>query len=218
MSVDTLPWAGDVLAEYQDALWSEVAMTVRDCSGRALPFDIPRWSAQADTADQSMLARCEGPTLDIGCGPGRLVAALAHRGLPALGVDIAPAAVALTRAGGASALRRSVFDPLPGEGRWRFALLADGNIGIGGNAARLLGRVRELLAPGGVVLIEADPHGRTETVLATVHSPENRPAATFPWLHISAPDVCVVGAGLGLTLAETWSSGGRCFVALRKAE
>ena len=49
-----------------------------------------------------------------------------------LGVDISRTAVARVRQAGASALHRSVFDPLPGQGRWGTALLADGNIGIGG--------------------------------------------------------------------------------------
>ena len=37
---------------------------------------------------------------------------------------------------------RDVFDPLPGEGRWETALLADGNIGIGGDPVALLRRLR----------------------------------------------------------------------------
>ena len=31
---------------------------------------------------------CDGPTIDLGCGPGRLVAHLVQRGFPALGVDL----------------------------------------------------------------------------------------------------------------------------------
>lgn len=216
MSVDCSPWDGAVLAGYDDALWSNSAMTVRDCQGRILPFDVARWTRAADAADESLLARCDGPTLDIGCGPGRLVAALGRRGLPALGVDIAGTAVALTRAGGGMALRRSVFDRVPGAGRWRFALLADGNIGIGGDAAGLLARVRELLAPGGTALIEVDPDGRTQTLTATVQFPDGRTPATFPWLRIGAAALAEVGIGLGLHETDTWSSSGRAFVALQK--
>ena len=39
---------------------------------------------------------------------------------------------------GGAALRRDVFAPLPGEGRWYTALLADGNVGIGGDPVALL--------------------------------------------------------------------------------
>ena len=50
--------------------------------------DVGRWIADADAVDLRLLDRCAGPTLDLGCGPGRLAAALAGRGVPALGVDV----------------------------------------------------------------------------------------------------------------------------------
>ena len=55
---------------------------------------------------------------------------------------------------------RDVFGPLPGEGRWDTALLADGNIGIGGDPVALLARVRELLAPEGRVVVDLAAPGR----------------------------------------------------------
>ena len=64
------------------------------------------------------MARCSGPTLDIGCGPGRLVAALAKSGIDALGIDISSAAVARARRLGGKARRCSVFGPVPREGSW----------------------------------------------------------------------------------------------------
>ena len=41
-------------------------------------------------ADEAVLDRAQAPVLDVGCGPGRHVLALARRGHLALGVDIAP--------------------------------------------------------------------------------------------------------------------------------
>ncbi len=61
------------------------------------------------------------------------------------------------RRGGRST--RSVFDRVPGAGRWRTALLLDGNIGIGGDPAALLRRVAELLRRDGTVLCECDAPG-----------------------------------------------------------
>lgn len=121
---------------------------LRRKDGWLLPLDVERWCAEADAADLSALRRSEGPVIDIGCGPGRLVAALAARGHRALGIDVSEAAIGRTQRIGGPALRRSVFEPLPGEGRWGTALLIDGNIGIGGDPQALLRRVGAVLAPG----------------------------------------------------------------------
>ncbi|HYT38252.1 MAG TPA: DUF2064 domain-containing protein [Acidimicrobiia bacterium] len=142
-------------------------VVLRADDGTALPLEPLRWHAEPSLPEQALLAGVAGPVLDVGCGPGRLVLAVARRGEVALGVDPAPAACALARDRGAAVLQRSVFDPLPGAGRWRTILLADGNIGIGGDPARLLRRCRDLLAPDG-------------TIVAEVDAPAARPAAPHP--------------------------------------
>ena len=73
------------------------------------------------------------------------MAHLVRRGIPALGVDQSATAVRLARRSGAPALSRDVFDPLPGTGRWQTVLLADGNVGLGGDPWRVLRRAAELL-------------------------------------------------------------------------
>ncbi|MEV6252754.1 methyltransferase domain-containing protein [Nocardia sp. NPDC051911] len=132
-----------------------------DGTRRALPTR--RWLNSSDSADRradtALTRECDGPTIDLGCGPGRLVATLLRRGVIALGVDISATAVAITRGRGAPALQRDLFGPLPGAGRWSYALLADGNIGIGADPDRLLRRVGELLASDGVAVIEFDRPG-----------------------------------------------------------
>lgn len=106
--------------------------------------------------DREMVGTCAGPTIDLGCGPGRLLADLSHHGVPALGVDQSATAVALARRRGAVALRRDVFEPLPGTGRWETVLLADGNVGIGGDPLRVLRRAAELLGATGRCVVEVD--------------------------------------------------------------
>jgi SAM-dependent methyltransferase len=106
--------------------------------------------------DSALVEMCDGPTIDLGCGPGRLVAHLVQRGIPALGVDQSATAVALARRSGAPALRRDVCDALPGTGRWQTVLLADGNVGLGGDPRRILRRAAELLRHGGRCLAEFD--------------------------------------------------------------
>src|SRR5579871_6390297 len=145
------------IALYEEALGEQAsALLLRTADGRALPLQVPRWCGPPDAADEVLLSQCRGPVLDVGCGPGRLTIALTERGVQAMGVDISRAAIDLVRQAGAPALHRSVFDPLPGVGRWATVLLADGNIGIGGLPARLLRRCAELLSAEGRILIEAE--------------------------------------------------------------
>ena len=85
--------------------------------------------------------------------------ALAERGVPALAIDITPYAVIAGPLTGALALQRDVFGHVPGAGRWATILLADGNIGIGGDPAALLRRAASLLMPGGAILVELGRRG-----------------------------------------------------------
>src|SRR5207249_2951296 len=103
------------------------------------------WWLPAAQVDRHALTRAVGPVLDIGCGPGRHVVALAEMGVPVLGIDVTADALAAARTRGALVLERSVFDRVPGAGRWGTALLLDGNLGIGGEPVMLLSRVASLL-------------------------------------------------------------------------
>lgn len=127
---------------------------------------VPAGRDDPDDLERLILARCEAPVLDVGCGPGRLVAALNARGVPALGIDVSRQAVEQTRRRGAMALRRAVEDPVPAEGRWGTVLLADGSIGIGGDPGALLRRCRLLVGPRGLVLVETDDAVGPRTVAA----------------------------------------------------
>ena len=127
---------------------------LRHADGRRELLPTARWTAGLQPGDAGLLGRCSGSTLDVGCGPGRLTVALHRAGRAVLGLDVSSAALALARATSAPVRRGDVFDELPGVGRWSCVLLADGNIGIGGDLPRLLARCRELLIPGGRILGE----------------------------------------------------------------
>ncbi len=211
------PWTDDPFAEAmrtgRGPLW------LRRSDGSRHHLDVERWCAPPDAADRSLLLRClaEGrPALDIGCGPGRLVTELQALGLPALGVDVTRAAVARTRGLGGSALCRSVFDRLPGEGRWGTALLADGNLGIGGDPAALLARTAELLAPGGVLLAEVEPQEMDERVTVRVEDATGWCGPPFRWARLGAAATARCAADAGLAQSERWSVRGRSFLALRR--
>lgn len=189
---------------------------LRRTDGWLLLLEVERWCAEADAADLEVLRRCEGAVLDVGCGPGRLVAALGTRGRRVLGIDVSEAAVARTVALGGPALRRSVFEALPGEGRWGTALLIDGNIGIGGHPQALLTRMSQLLAPGGLLIAETVPDPTVDERVE-VHVTDTRGATghPFPWARLGTPALLRHANRAGWRAVDQWTAGGRCFVALR---
>lgn len=187
---------------------------VIDRAGRRHPWPTALWSGAVSRGDEALLSACTGPTLDVGCGPGRLTAALTGRGVPALGVDISAVAVRLTRERGALALQRSIFDPLPAEGRWRDLLLADGNIGIGGNPVVLLRRCAELMIDGGSVLMDlAEPgSGLLLEELRLVES--GRISPPFRWCRLGVDALGTVAAAADLVVRDVWLADDRWQAAL----
>lgn len=170
--------------------------------GRRLPLDAPRWHGEPSPFEQRLVAALSGPVLDVGCGPGRIVAALDRIGIAAVGVDPAPGAVDLARGRGAEVLQCSVFDPLPGEGGWRSILLLDGNVGIGGDPVRLLRRCRELAAPEGTIVAEVQAPGqRTHSCRARLVRGHGR-GAWFRWAVVGADALAPLAAGAGLEVAR----------------
>ncbi|WP_405997498.1 class I SAM-dependent methyltransferase [Streptomyces sp. NBC_00829] len=209
-------WQAD---PYTDALRAgRGPLFLRRPDGWLLPLEVERWCADPDAADLTVVERCRGAVLDIGCGPGRLVAALAALGQPALGIDVSCEAVARTVRLGGSALHRSVFDPLPREGSWGTALLIDGNIGIGGDPRALLARVSRLVAEDGVLLAETAPHEVDERVQVRVYDGSAQGSA-FPWARVGTPALLDYARSAGWTVPEVdrWTVAGRTFVALRRA-
>jgi SAM-dependent methyltransferase len=203
---------------YEAALLGGGGVEVEHARGRTgggarEPLGVERWFGDLP-GDASLLARCAGTVLDVGSGPGRLTVAAAARGHVALGVDIAGTAVALTRRAGGAALRRDVFAPLPGTGRWHTVLLADGNIGIGGDPVALLRRVAELLAPAGAALVEVEaPLRRTRCTRVRLRHGD-RHGEWFDWAYVSVDDIAAVAAPAGLSVAETWTAHDRWFTRL----
>ncbi|MDZ8275938.1 methyltransferase domain-containing protein [Microbacterium aquimaris] len=176
-------------------------------------WDFVALGGSADGDDVAALGRCEGPLLDVGCGPGRMVRAAAERASAAMGIDVSPAAVRRARAHGTPALERSIFDRLPLEGRWRTVLLMDGNIGIGGDPRALLERCRDLLAPGGALVIEADPdEDLDERSLFTVVDAAGLESEAFPWARVGWRTVMRAARAAGLSGPAHMRSGERHFV------
>lgn len=176
--------------------------------GHPAALEPQRWLAPATPTDRHLLATVSGPVLDVGCGPARHVRALLDRGVPALGIDVSPAAVRLARRRGATVIRRSVFDRVPAAGRWMTVLLLDGSIGIGGNPAPLLRRAGTLLGDGGTVLVEVAPPD-VPTRLVTVRLDGDGPA--FTWARVGIDGLAVCARAAGLAVGRTALIGGRWF-------
>jgi SAM-dependent methyltransferase len=196
---------------YDRALTGEQCW-IRHDDGRLVKMPVRSWlgGKHADRRfDRAVVSLCQGPTLDLGCGPGRMVASLIERGIPALGVDQSATAVGLARRSGAPVLRRDVFEKLPGTGRWHTVLLADGNIGLGGDPWRMLRRSAELLKRGGHCVAEVDcqTNGvrmgwvRLESASAT--------GPWFPWATVGVDSIARIAGEAGLRVGAVHPLGRR---------
>ena len=186
----------------------------RLAGGNAHGLPLHRWLAPVDAADRAVLEHAAAPVLDIGCGPGRHLAALAHAGHDGLGLDLSPVAVRLARARGAEAILRSVFADVPRAGTWTTALLLDGNIGIGGAPTALLARACALVAPGGTVLVETGPPSeRTRRIRVRLES-HGAVSPWFGWATVGARGIAPLARAAGLAPLATIEAGGRWFARL----
>lgn len=179
------------------------AVEVVGPDGEVSTLPVQSWR-RVDAADEAMLAHCVGPAVDLGCGPGRMAARLAERGRHVLGVDVVAEAVAQTRRRGVPAVRRDVFDPLPGEGRWGSVLLADGNLGIGGDPLALLRRVRDLVGRDGRVVVELGAPGTTTPPFWSRLRLDGAESSPFRWARVGADAVgdLALRARLGVRLLD----------------
>lgn len=208
----------DALAPYEASLTDLTDLALVSETGEVLALDVRRYLDDVDAGDETVLDRCDGPTLDIGAGPGRMVRALAARGVAALGVDIAATAVAISNEHGGTALLRDVFGRLPAEGRWPMVILIDGNVGIGGDVSRLLERVTGLLAGSGHVIAETSGAGDVDTSWnARFVRGGISEGPTFPWAQIGADALVARARAAGLSEFGRWTHGTRQFVELVSA-
>jgi SAM-dependent methyltransferase len=192
---------------------TEPYLRLRDGTVVRLPLE--RWLGPADAAEQQALEGLDGPVLDVGCGPGRHLRALAARGIFALGIDLSPVAVKLAIDGGDRAIVGDIFEEVPGAGHWACALLLDGNVGIGGSPVRLLARLSALLKDGGKVLVELEsPEGSTCSTQARIER-DGVAGEWFPWARVAAPVIGTIARAGGFRTAQVWSASGRWFARLQ---
>ena len=193
-------------------------ITTADGDRHHLPIE--RWlggeasSHEDRAADEALLGLCRGPTVDLGCGPGRFTAALADRGVPSLGIDVSATAVEMTVLRGGKAIHGDVFEAPSRHGAWAHVLRADGNIGIGGNPLRMLARARQLLSPHGTVVaeVEAGESGlrNEQRRWETPHSV----TGWFSWSRVGADAMHALAGAAGFAVTTTDDVFGRHLVTL----
>lgn len=197
-------------------LKGDEGLRVRFADGRLRPLEIRTYLGAADETDQTLLAELQGPVLDVGCGPGRHLHALAGRGVFALGVDLSPVAVHLARGRGVQAIVGDIFEEVPGAGTWRTALLLDGNIGIGGAPDRLLRRLHSLIAADGEVIAELAAPGSLSGRLRARLESDEQVSSWFAWAQVAPEGIGRVAAAGGFTVTGVTPLGGRWFARLRR--
>ena len=136
-------------------------LLVERAGGTLHPTSLRWWlrqPGQRDPGDFSALQLIEeGPVLDIGCATGRHLQALASAGVPAEGIDVNPAAVAIARLHGC-AVQQADFWSFSPDRRYRWLVALGNNLGIAGRLAglpRFLDRCAGLLANGGHLLVSS---------------------------------------------------------------
>ena len=99
-----------------DEAFADAACHLIAANGTVRLLDVHQWREEADGNDLRLFVdQCRGATLDIGCGPGRLAAALTARSIPTMGIDVSIEAIRQTRDRGAVAIRRDVFSTVPAK-------------------------------------------------------------------------------------------------------
>ena len=190
---------------------------VRHRHGPRHPLPVGRWlggeHADADdrAVDETLLALCRGRTIDLACGPGRLVEELRRRGVSAMGVDTSPAAVALVRERGAKAELADIFETVPHEGQWDTVLLVDGNIGIGGDPGRVISRAHDIACESGTVHVEVDSPGTGFVAECLRIESDETAGPWYDWARIDADTLAPLAAARGLVPVGVTSIASRHF-------
>ena len=203
----------------QAAAGRTTPIDLRSSTGQTLArMDAAQWFGEPRPGDGTVLEACAGATLDVGCGPGRLVSALALRGVPALGIDISAEAIMHAHRRGAAARLCDVFSDVPDAGWWAHVLLIDGNIGIGGSPVHLLRQCAKLLRANGTLIAELGPPGsRTWRRRVQLHH-NGTTTPPFPWAAVAIDDLAPLASRAGLAVVDRRSEANRWFARLTRKD
>ncbi len=184
--------------------------------------------------DTVAMDRCQGRVLDVGAGAGRHALALQSRGHEVVAIDISSVCTELCRARGVEDARTVDVMSIDADaplGMFDTIFFGMQTIGVAGGVeplGRMLARIKNSLAPGGIMLVDSsalreawegdalDASPRAgEIVLSTRY--RGQFGEPFPWLYIGAEHLEEIasGAGLETEILET-VDGGEFLAALRR--
>lgn len=150
---------GQALLDYQSGNYKEDIITLSSVAGRdriPLPYLFRDFDAMPKL-EQRALELCSGAILDIGCGAGNHALYLQEKGMNITGLDNSAGAVETCRLRG---LKKTLYGTIYTIDGIKFdtLLLLMNGIGIAGSLYgldRLLVHVKNLLSPGGQVILDS---------------------------------------------------------------
>ena len=107
---------------------------------------------------------------------------------------------------------------MPAEGSWEQILLTDGNIGIGGNPVRTLRRAADLLAHGGIVIVEIDPPATAFCYEMLRWETEQHLGHWFPWSRMGAGALGEIAHAAGFAVTHVVDIHDRVIAVLTAAD
>lgn len=145
------------------------------------------------------------PLLDVGAGFGYLVAELRRAGIPAEGVEPSRAGAAFARASLDAPVRHGMTGDLIAEGR-RFAVVTLCDVIEHMRHPRaLLADCRQLLAPGGLLLVRTDHFESTVARLMGLHFYRLTPVEHIALMTPASLRAMATAEGLETLETSTWS-------------
>lgn len=164
--------------------------------------DLFREYEQMPYLEKMALGMAQGNILDVGAGSGCHSLALEKMGKHATAIDISPLSVQVMKERGVNAHQTNLFDPSFTGSYDTILMLMNGSgiIGTTANMPKFFAKIRQLLAPGGFVLMDSsdlrylyeDEDGSFEVNLADDYYGQldyqmkykNIKGETFDWLYI----------------------------------
>ena len=199
---------------------------------RSYFMDYPEWPKHQKQA----IRFARGRVLDIGCGAGRCLLYLQHKGLDVVGLDNSPLAIKVCRERGIKkAVVRSITQIGPDLGTFDTIIMMGNNFGLFGSfnrARRLLRTMHRMTTPKARIIAEStDPYGiplierqayhrrnrgrgrmagqvRIRVRFQTYRSP------WFDYLLVSVDEMDAILDGTGWTIARLFPSDGPFYCAV----